>query len=304
MSQESAAAGQEIQNNNESTAVDDIDLNGNATDQDGESEGFEVVLAGSEKETDAKEKNPDNKKFAARRIARKTQREIEDRMNKIDAGEIPEEIRVKTELPAQPDVNDFLSDTALEKYDYDTNRALAAFQQASSEWQIKAIDARSAAVASQGKRTQEYRSRTTVQAEAAKSHYDAAEKLGLADYDEMEDHARSILPAGLDTAIMEEFPEKSAAILYHLGANPEKAKQIAELARVRPVQATIVLANLSRDLTIKPKGKARSDAPTPDSGIDTAVSAGNKASIQKQMDEAAKSGDTEKYRKLKALLKR
>lgn len=156
-------------------------------------QGFDIVL------NDEEPANPDtpaneNAKFAARRIARKRQRELEQAAEAVTRGEVPENLRVTPELPSQPDFNDFLSDTALEKYGFDTNRAMAAFQAAQNEWMLKAQDARSNAVAEQGRKTQEFTRQSSQFAAAAKAHYDAAEKLNLPDFEEKEDVVRSILP--------------------------------------------------------------------------------------------------------------
>ena len=213
-------------------------------------QGFDIVLNDDEHKP---KQDPDtNKKFAARRVARKRQRELEQAVEAAQRGEVPEDLRVKPELPPMPDVNDYLSDAALEKYGFDTNRAAAALSAAQSEWQLKALDARSNAVAEQGRKTQEYTRQSTQFVDAARAHYDAAEKLGLPDFDEKEEVARSILPPGVDAQIMQLFPEKSAALMYHLGANPEKLRSLLAMS---PQQSLIELTRLSDRMTIKPLGK-------------------------------------------------
>ncbi len=186
------------------------------------------------------------------------------------------------------------------KYDYDTNRALAAFNAAQSDWQIKALDARSNAVAEQGRKTQEYTQQSAQYVEAARKHYDAAEKLNIHDYQDKEDAFMQIVPPQVGADIMMLFPEKSAALIYHLGANPEKTRQ---LLAMNGQQALIELTRLSERLTLKPRGKAVSAAPPVDEPVQGSVAAANISAIQKQMDAAAAKGDTETYRKLKAQLK-
>lgn len=148
----------------------------NTNDSAGQEEGFEIVLKDDEK---PKQDPATNAEFARRRIERKRQRELEQQMEAVKRGELPEHLRVNPELPKQPDPNDYLSEDALAKYDYDHSRALAAFQQANSEWQIKAMDARSQAVAEQGRKTQEFTQQSAQYVEAARKHYDAAEKLNI-----------------------------------------------------------------------------------------------------------------------------
>lgn len=203
------------------------------------------------------------------------------------------------ELPKQPDPNDYLSEDALAKYDYDQSRALAAFQQANSEWQIKAMDARSQAVAEQGRKTQEFTQQSAQYVEAARKHYDAAEKLNIPDYQEKEDAFMQLVPPAVGADIMRLFPEKSAALMYHLGANPEKTRQ---LLAMDGQSALIELTRLSERLTLKPRAKPVSEAPLPDEPIQGHAVAANISAIEKQMEVAANKGDVETYRKLKAQL--
>lgn len=267
--------------------------NGNA----GQEEGFDIVLKDDEITQEGKPSN--NAVQAAKRIARKRQKEIEQQVKAIENGELPEHLRVKPELPAMPKLDDYLSDEALGKYDYDTHKANAAFQEDLLQWQNKALDARSKAVADQGRRTQEYTQQGQQVANAIKAHYDAAEKLNLPDYQEKEDSALQVLPQGVYEAIAQNFPDKSAAIIYYLGANPEKAK---DLFSKNPVQTTIELTRLADRLTLKPRGTQRSSAPPADEPISGDVTAANVAALQKQMDDAASKGDVQKYRAIKAKL--
>ncbi|WP_311751262.1 scaffolding protein [Proteus terrae] len=267
--------------------------NGNA----GQEEGFDIVLKDDEITQEGKPSN--NAVQAAKRIARKRQKEIEQQVKAIENGELPEHLRVKPELPAMPKLDDYLSDEALGKYDYDTHKANAAFQADLLQWQNKALDARSKAVADQGRRTQEYTQQGQQVANAIKAHYDAAEKLNLPDYQEKEDSALQVLPQGVYEAIAQNFPDKSAAIIYYLGANPEKAK---DLFSKNPVQTTIELTRLADRLTLKPRGTQRSSAPPADEPISGDVTAANVAALQKQMDDAASKGDVQKYRAIKAKL--
>lgn len=292
----------EIQNTEEqrlpgdhAAASADSQVEGNATQTDEQDEGFDIVLKDDEHKP--KQDHDTNAKFAARRIARKRQRELEQQVEAVSRGELPENLRVNPDLPKQPDVNEYLSDEALSKYDYDTSRALAAFNAANTDWLVKAQDARSNAVAEQGRKTQDYTRQSTQHVEAARQHYDAAEKLGLADYDEKEEAFRALVPAGVDVALMQLFPEKSAAMMYHLGSNPEKVRQLMSMSEQ---QVLIELTRLSDRLTLKPRGKTVSAAPPVDEPVQGSVAAANISALQKQMEKAAAKGDTETYRKLKA----
>lgn len=269
----------------------------NANDNAGQESGFDIVLSGDETKQDPAEAK---RKGYEMRLERKRQRELEQQAEAVQRGELPESLRVAAELPAQPNANDFFSDEALEKYGYDQVRANAAFQQANNEWLVKAQDARSNAVAEQGRRTQQFTQQSVQVVEAARKHYDAAEKLSLPDYQAKEDVFRQVAP-GYDVDIMRLFPEKSAAIMYHLGANPEKARQILSMD---PQRQLIEMTLLSERLTLKPRGKQVSEAPIPDEPVQGQAVAANVAALQKKIDAAALKGDVTLYRQLQAQLRK
>lgn len=260
--------------------------------------GFDVVL--NDDEGKHKQDPATNAQFAQRRLERKRQRELEQQAAAVHRGELPENIRVTPTLPDQPNANDFFSDEAMEKYGWDSGRAQAAFQQANNEWLIKAQDARSNAVAEQGRKTQEYTQQSAQYVEAARKHYDAAEKLNIPDYQDKEDAFMQLVPPQVGADIMRLFPEKSAALVYHLGANPEKVRQ---LMAMDGQLALIELARLSERLTLKPRGTQVSAAPPADQSIAGDVTAANTDAIRKQMELASSKGDVETYRALKAKLK-
>lgn len=287
--------GQHLHVDNAAASVNDSASNAN--DAHGQDDGFEIVL--KDDENKPKQDPATNAEFARRRLERKRQRELEEQAEKVQRGELPDHLRVSPELPPQPDVNQYLSDDALEQYGYDTNRALAAFQAAQSEWQIKAIDARSNAAAEQGRKTQEFTKQSAQYVEAARKHYDAAEKLNIPDYQEKEDSFMSLVPAQVGADIMRLFPEKSPALMYHLGSNPEKLRQLLSMDGQ---MALIELARLSEKLTLKPRGKQVSSAPPADEPISGEVVAANVAALRKKMEEASSKGDVETYRKIKKQL--
>lgn len=283
---------------NQAAASADGSVVDNANDNAGHEEGFEIVL--KDDEVKPKQDPATNAHFAAKRLERKRQRELEQQAEAVKRGELPENLRVNPELPPQPNASDYFSDEALEKYGWDTNRAQAAFTQANNEWLIKAQDARSNAVAEQGRRTQDFTQQSAQHVEAARKHYDAAEKLNIPDYQEKEDAFMQIVPAPVATDIMRLFPEKSAALMYHLGANPEKARQ---LLAMDGQSALIELTRLSERLTLKPRGQQVSSAPPADQSLTGDVSAANVDAMRKAMEAASSKGDVETYRKLKAKLK-
>ena len=223
----------------DNAAAPAVDTTSHASDEGVQDSGFDIVLSGDEK---PKQDPATNAQFAAKRLERKRQRELEQQMESVSRGELPENIRVNPNLPPQPDVNEYLSDEALAKYEYDTNRALAAFQAAQSDWQLKAMDARSNAAAEQGRKTQDYTQQSAQYVDAARKHYDSAEKLNIPDYQDKEEAFMQLVPQQVSTDIMLLFPDKSPALMYHLGSNPEKVRQ---LLAMNGQQALIELTRLS-----------------------------------------------------------
>ncbi|MCX8976511.1 scaffolding protein [Citrobacter portucalensis] len=281
----------------DNAAASAVDTSLNANSETGQEEGFEIVL--KDDENKPKQDPETNAKFAQRRLERKRQRELEQQAEAVKRGELPENLRVIPEIPKRPNPNDYLSDEGLAKYNYDSTLALAQFNSDLDEWNEKSLDARSAAVAEQGRRAQEYTQQSAQYVDAARKHYDAAEKLNIPDYQEKEDAFMQVVPAPVATDIMRLFPEKSAALMYHLGANPEKARQ---LLAMDGQQALIELTRLSERLTLKPRSKPVSEAPNPDEPIQGQAVAANISALEKQMNAAAAKGDVETYRKLKAQL--
>ncbi|ELS5415942.1 TPA: scaffolding protein [Citrobacter freundii] len=291
-----ASEGQPLHVDN--AAASAVDTTSHATGEGVQDVGFDIVL--NDDENKPKQDPETNAKFAQRRLERKRQRELEQQAEAVKRGELPENLRVTPDLPSQPNANDYFSDEALSKYDYDQTRALAAFQQANNEWLVKAQDARSNAVAEQGRKTQEYAQQSTQYVDAARKHYDAAEKLNIPDYQDKEEAFAQLVPPQIVSDLMVLFPEKSPALMYHLGSNPEKTRQILQMNQQ---QALIELTRLSERLTLKPRGQQVSSAPPADQSIAGDVTAANRDAIQRQIDAAADKGDVETYRKLKAKLK-
>ena len=283
----------------DNAAASAIDNASNANDAALQDQGFEVVLSGDEAKP-YPGKDASNAEKAQYRLERKRQRELEQQAEAVKRGELPENIRVTPDLPAQPNYNDFFTDEALEKYGWDSNRAQAAFQQATNDWLLKAQDARSNAVAEQGRKVQEYTQQSTQYVDAARKHYDAAEKLNIPDYQDKEEAFAQLVPPQIVSDLMVLFPEKSPALIYHLGSNPEKTRQILQMNQQ---QALIELTRLSERLTLKPRGQQVSSAPPADQSLTGDVSAANVEAMRKAMDAASSKGDVETYRKLKAKLK-
>lgn len=100
-------------------------------------------------------------------------------------------------------------------------------------------------------------------------HYKAADKLKIKDYDAVEEIAIGIL--GKDTVNhLIRNAANSPVILYHLGKNPAKAEQLAELVKVNPIKGVMELGALEARLKVT-KVK-RNQAPNPDDVLEGALS--------------------------------
>lgn len=106
------------------------------------------------------------------------------------------------------------------------------------------------------------------------AHYEAAEKLGVKDYDEVEDVAIGIL--GRDTVNrLISATDSSSRVLYYLGKNPDAAGEIAELIKSDPVAGVLKLGALGATLKVKPRQKSNV-APDPDDELAGAVNKSTK----------------------------
>lgn len=260
-----------------------------------DTEGYEVVFAG---DTDAPEVSQ-NHIQAAKRIARKKQRDMEQQLERLKAGEVSDNLRVEAEIPSQPNINDYLNDDVVaEKYNYDTNIAMAAFNAAQSSWMIEAQKAQQAAQVKQSQNVNSYLKQSESTSAAVRTYYDTAEKLNIADFDEIEERVIGKLPQGWHDDIVRMFPDKAAAIMVHFDKNPSAMAKLTN----NPGMAVVELTRLADGLTIKPKSKL-SSAPPADTPLNGEGSSLNMDEIKKRMDKAANDGNTAEYRKYKQLLK-
>lgn len=258
----------------------------------GDVESFEITL---DNEAPAGQQQ-NNELNARRRIARKREKALREAQEAISRGELPDNLRVNPEMPAAPSYEDYFTDAGLEKYGYDTNAANAAYQRDLIEWNNKSVDAKSHAQSQQAQRIQDYTAKSKQANDLIKNMYDQAERLNLPDFDEKEEAFRTALGEGVDVEIAQLFPEKAAAIIYHLGANPEK---MAAIRAMGGTQAVVELTRLNDRLSIKPKSGQRSNAPDPDNGAAGGAAMKSVAGLKSAMDEAATKGDTKRYNELR-----
>ena len=290
---------------NENTPELEVNTNAPAMGESGQTqqpeavedtEGYEVVFKG---DTDAPEVNP-NAIQAAKRIARKKEREMQAQLDRLKAGEVGDGLRVEAQLPPQPNYNDYLNDDVVaEKYDYDTNKAAADYNAAQQRWMLEAQQANQAAQVKQSQNVNTYLKQSESTSAAVREYYDVAEKLNIPDYDGIEERVAATLPQGWSDTIINSFPDKAAAMFAHLDKNP--AAMAALVNSPNPMRDATLL---SIKFEIK-KGAALSKAPP----ADTPMKGGEGSSLSREdlkvkIDEAADSGNVAEYRKLSAELAR
>lgn len=302
-----ATEGKNNAEQNVNTGTPDVNTGANAGDgQDGgeDFDSFEIVLAGSEQNTEDRNKPlSHNEVNAARRLARRREKQLRQQREAFKRGEIPEDLRVAPEDVPQPNWKDYLSGDALEKYDYDEGAAQAAYNADLQKWHLKQLDARSMAMSQQTKRLNEFDRASEQQLKLASDFYSRAEKLAVDDFDEKEEAFRAAGLDGIDAQIMQRWPDKAPAVVYHLGANPEKAERLKNMIQSDPVGATIYITELVSALNLKPK--RRSTAPDPDDGITNVGSGAVRTAedYQRLAEKAAEEGDTQKYLALRKKVK-
>ena len=273
-----------------------------------EVEEYELTFTGADTHEDASEGKQDsvtNAFYANQRIERKRLKQLEEENERLKRGEISDDLRVQDELPSQPVIDDFLSDESLEKYGYDRSVAMAAFNQATSAWMIKAMDARSTTQSKQAQAITQRTQQNEISSQAWKSHYDTAEKFNIKDFDAIEGRVQEALGNHVYDNMIQLFPDKSAAMTAHLDANPAKLARInALVASGNPIQqqrALIELGDIAKGLNFTRKSNL-SSAPPADQPL-TGDTSHSRTQIESLMNKAAIDGNHQEYARLKALLR-
>lgn len=110
-----------------------------------------------------------------------------------------------------------------------------------------------------------------------RAHYERADKLKAGDFDQREDEVIGVLGQQAVRTIIHKFPN-SEAVLYALGGNQKKLKEVAAAMKSDPVQAVIDLTDYARSLKLKP----RTTAPDPDTREEGTT--GGSSDAQKQYE--------------------
>ena len=275
-----------------------------ASEAEQEFDEYEVVERTQEPSPEA-EKKKHNAAMAKKRIeareAKKRAEAAELQLKQIKQGNIPEHLReslvVDTVMPDQPNIQDYVSDEALEKYGYDKDVAIAAFTQANNKWLIDAQGARSTSQASEVQKRNEFIKQETARIESAKQYHSAADQLNISGFDEAEKQFIEVAQESGVQFVNDIFPsdpKKAVAVVNFLGRNPEELKRISNLNPTQQVAEIAILG--SQRLEFRKKNKA---APAEADSVLQGGEASPNQDWKKQLSKALESGDTDQFRRLK-----
>ncbi len=125
------------------------------------------------------------------------------------------------------------------------------------------------------------------------AHYEAAENLGVADYEEAEDKAIDILGKDIVNQLIGSN-DQSHKILYFLGKNPSRAEDIADLVKTNPIRGVMELGALGEGLKVVRQKANLNQAPDPDDELE-GTSPAKMSTDEKKLDalreKAAETGD-------------
>ena len=212
----------------------------------------------------------------AHRDAIREKRELE---NKLKAMEAPKQETVLGKKPKLEDV-DYDSDkyeAELEAW-YDRKRKVEAEIEIESKKKEAEQDAQKARLA---------------------GYHKAKAELKVADFQEAEDSVVEALNVS-QQAIVVNGADNSAIVIYALGKNPKKLKELAEISD--PVKFAFAISKLEAQLKITPKQKA----PPPETKVvgTAALSASSDNHLEKLRSEAERTGDYSKVHKYKLSLRK
>lgn len=234
----------------------------------------EVVVSIGDEELEPAE--DDRKAPAWVKELRKSQRKLlkENRELKAELESKAQPVQEQIKLGAKP---------KLEDYDYDTER----FDQAVDKWyQTKLI------VDEQAKKEREAQEAQQQQwRERLDAYGKAKSELKVSDYDQAEATIQDTLDITQQGVILQ-GAENPALVVYALGKNPKKAKELADLKD--PVKFAFAVAKLEKDLKVTTRKKAPNPERTVGGNgrLSGVVSSSN---LEKLREEAERTGDYSKY---------
>lgn len=267
-----------------------------------ETEEYEVIERDIEPSDD---KRKQNAAFAKQRIevreAKKRASQLEEQLKRVESGDIPDELKEKLQvapkMPTQPDINEYLSDEGLAKYDYDRDRALAAFNQRNVAWLMDAQNARSVSQLDETKVRQQYIESERQRIKSLQGFNAAADEMNIKGFDDAEKELSKVAGADASAYIAELFggdTKEAVATVNYLGRNPQEAQKILAMT---PNQANAELLKLGYK-RLKYQKKTNSPRKEADSGLSGGATASAEG-WKKELSALLDSGDNTAFRAAK-----
>lgn len=272
-----------------------------------EAEEYEIVEREPEPSRDGDKQT--NAAFAKMRIekreAKKKAEELQKQLEAVQQGYVPESLQeqltVAAKAPEQPDINDFLSDDALSKYDYDREKALAAYNAAGNRWLLEAQNANQTSQVQTTQKRNQYIEQQQRNIKVLNDFNRVADDMNISGFDDAESKlveltgSSDVIPAIAD--VFGEDTKQAVAVVNYLGRNEHEAHRILQMAKTNPNGANRELFKLGyQKLQIRRKDAV--SKPMADSGL-TGGTAGGTESWKSDLNKLLSSGDTSKFRAAK-----
>jgi len=256
-----------------------------STDEDTqeESEEFDIVVG------DEKPEEQDEDDFHGKpapqwvKDLRKEKKESDRRIKELEA---------KLNQQAQPETIELGEKPTLESVNYDADE----FEAKLTEWHAKKLQFEQ----QEASKREEQEKANKVWQDKLKSYETkkTATKLKVRDFDEAEEVARDVLTP-TQQGILIHGAEKPDLLIYHLGKNPKKAKELAAITD--PIQFAFEAAKI--DAQIKMTARKPSTSPERKPSGSAALSGSVDNTLAKLRADAEKSGDYTKVNEYKRKLK-
>lgn len=135
-------------------------------------------------------------------------------------------------------------------------------------------------------------------------HYERAAALGVPDYEDAERVMRDEFGDGAIDSVINAIGEGSERVLFHLGKNAAKRKEIADLLRHDPsgLRAMTRLGQILATLSTEPPANKISHAPAADKPVSGGQSGGGESAIFKKLERLSRNPDRTAYREYRKTL--
>lgn len=199
----------------------------------------------------------------------------------------------------KPKRSDYLTEESLEKYDFNEQRALAAFEDARDDYNDQVTARQTSATTQTTQKSDQLRQEIEVE-EKFEKHAKEVQKR-VPDFNSKVAEAERILTPQGANMIKQRFGKDAPLMLAAMGAQPQYTRNIALMNdSFDVIQELTNLQNSVRNVVSSQKTVSTAQTET---GVnDTNLSGSD--SIQKAMDKAASEGNYKKFGELKAQLKR